>query len=72
MRILLSLVSLIAVSLSVAMVFVAVWFAQNPESPDNAVLRAIIGAVVFLLIAVGTGWSPVKALIDMRTSRSHE
>lgn len=71
-RILLTLVSLIALSLTVAMVFVTVWFAQTPEAPDGAALRAAIGALVFLLISVATGWVPARSLVALARRASDE
>lgn len=63
---------MLSLAASIALVFVAVWFAQSDTAPDSAVLRASIGAGVFLLLSVGTGWMPVKTLIGMLPRRSHE
>lgn len=63
MRILLSIFSVLALAGTVALVAVAVWFAQSGTAPDGAVLRAGIGAGVFLLLSVGTGWVPVRSIV---------
>lgn len=63
---------MLSLAASIALVAVAVWFAQSETAPESAVLRAGIGAGVFLLLSVGTGWVPVKTLIGMLPRRSHE